>query len=211
MSRLWNGSRMAEDITDAPDHIPSARRCVLLSGPAGSGKTTVCRLGYRAMAAAWGHPAAAIDADQLYLNVDARWELPYDDARNAMVLSQAAQLARSLFENGWQTVIICGNSLFDPADTAPVLADLDPIANVYHVTLTPALPAVLERCASSPERDPSRLAADVELLANRPHPGSALLDNSSMTPEHTLTELVRLVESNTGRLDHLHDDNTSLS
>ena len=67
-----------------------------------------------------GHPAAAIDTDQLYLNVDARWELPYDDARNAMVLAQAAHLATSLFEHGWQTVIICGNSLFDPADTAPV-------------------------------------------------------------------------------------------
>jgi hypothetical protein len=66
------------------------------------------------MLAAWGHPAAAIDTDQLYLNVDARWELPYDDARNAMVLAQAAQLAISLFEHGWHTVIICGNSLFDP-------------------------------------------------------------------------------------------------
>jgi hypothetical protein len=55
------------------------------------------------MVAAWDHPAAAIDADQLYLNVDARWELPYDDARNAMVLAQAAQLAISLFEHGWQT------------------------------------------------------------------------------------------------------------
>jgi adenylylsulfate kinase-like enzyme len=96
-----------------------AWRCVLLSGPAGSGKTTVCRLGYRAMAAAWGHPAAAIDTDQVYFNVDARWELAYDDARNAMVLAQAGQLAISLFEHGWRTVIICGNSLFDPVDTAP--------------------------------------------------------------------------------------------
>jgi hypothetical protein len=110
---------------------------VLQSGPAGSGKTTACRLGYRAMAAAWGHPAAAIDTDQLSLNVDARWELPYDDARNAMVLAQTAQLATSLFEHGWQTVIICGNSLFDPDDTVPVLTRLCPVAQVYHVTLTP--------------------------------------------------------------------------
>jgi energy-coupling factor transporter ATP-binding protein EcfA2 len=34
---------------------PPAWRCVLLSGPAGSGKTTLCRLGYRAMVATWGH------------------------------------------------------------------------------------------------------------------------------------------------------------
>lgn len=177
-----------------------AWRCVLLSGPAGSGKTTICRLGYQAMAAVWGHPAAAIDAGQLYLNVDARWELPYDDARNAMVLAQATQLALSLFEHGWQTVIICGNSLFEPADTAPILTRLGPVAEVYHVTLTPALPAVLTRCAGTPDRDPARLAADVELLARKPHPGSAHLDNSSMTPEQTLTELARLVDTGAGRL-----------
>ena len=105
------------------------------------------------MAAAWGHPAA-IDVDQLYLNVDAHWELPYDDARNAMVLTQAAQLAISLFEHGWQTVIICGNSLFDPAGTAPVLTRLCPVAEIYHVTLTPTLPAVLARCAATPGRGP---------------------------------------------------------
>jgi hypothetical protein len=41
------------------------------------------------MTQAWGHPAAAIDTDQLYFNVDARFELAYDDARNTMVLAQA--------------------------------------------------------------------------------------------------------------------------
>jgi hypothetical protein len=177
-----------------------AWRCVLLSGPAGSGKTTVCRLGYRAMMAAWGHPAAAIDADQLYLNVDARWELPYDDARNAMVLAQATDLAISLFNHGWYTVIICGNSLFEPTDTTPVLTRLSPVAEVYHVTLTPALPVVLTRCAATPDRDPARLAADVELLARKPHPGSTHLDNSTMTPEQTLIELARLIKTGAGHL-----------
>ena len=152
------------------------------------------------MATAWGHPVAAIDTDQLYLNVDARWELPYDDTRNAMVLAQAAQLAISLFEHGWHTVIICGNSLFDPEDTAPVLTRLCPVAKVYHVSLAPALPAVLARCADTPGLDPARLAADVELLARKPHPGSARLDNSNLTPEQTLTELARLVENGAGRL-----------
>ncbi len=178
-----------------------AWRCVLLSGPAGSGKTTACRLGYQAMIAAWGHRAAAIDTDQLYLNIDARWELPYDDARNAMVLAQATHLAISLFDHHWQTVIICGNSLFDPADTAPVRTRLCPVAEVYHITLTPALPTVLARCASTPGRDPSQLAADVELLARKPHPGSAHLDNSDTTPEQTLTELARLVRNGIGRLN----------
>jgi len=63
--------------------------------------------------------------------------LPYDDERNAMVLTQAAQLAGSLFEHGWPTVIICGNSLFEPAGTAPVLTTLCPIARVHNTNLDP--------------------------------------------------------------------------
>jgi hypothetical protein len=173
----------------------------LLSGPTGSGKTTACRLGYQAMVDAWGHRAAAIDVDQLYFNVDARFELAYDNARNAMLLSQAAQLAISLFEHGWQTVIIFGNSLFDPGDTAPILARLCPVAEVYHVTLAPALQAVLARCGPDlPGRGPSRLAEDAEIHARKRHPGSALLDNSALTPEQTLAELARLVCTGAGRL-----------
>jgi hypothetical protein len=91
------------------------------------------------MLAAWRHPAAAIDVDQLYLTVDAHWELPYDNRRNAMVLSQATHLASSLFEHGWRTVIICGNGLLELADTAPILATLSPVAQIYHITLTPPL------------------------------------------------------------------------
>lgn len=124
-------------------------RCVLLTGPAGSGKTTICRLGHVAMTAAWGQPAAAIDVDQLYLNVDAQWELPYDDRRNALVLQQAASLARSLFGHGWPIVMICGNSLFDPSDTGPLLRTLCPVAEVYHVT-----PATIAHRSLTARQDP---------------------------------------------------------
>ena len=117
-----------------------------------------------------------------------------------MVLSQATHLVESLFQDGWNTVMVCGNSLFDPADTAPVQMRLCPFADVYHVTLTPTLETVLARCAGQPGRDPARLAADVELLGRKPHPGSAQLNNSTMTPEQTLTELVRLVDSGAGHL-----------
>jgi hypothetical protein len=148
---------------------------------------------------AWGHPAAAIDADDLYLNVDARWELPYDDRRAAMVLTQAAQLATSLLEYGWSTVIVCGNTLFDPANTAVFRSALAPTADVHHVTLTPELSTVLSRCVNLP-RDPSRLTADAELQARRPHPGTVRLDSTHLTPAETLLELARLVNSGAGRL-----------
>jgi hypothetical protein len=162
------------------------------------------------MTAAWGHPAAAIDTDDLYSNVDARWELPYSDIRNAMVLDQATALTVSLFEHGWPTVMVGGNSLFDPADTAPIVAKLSPVGQVYHVTLTPALPTVIDRCATGPSRDPSRrdpsrrdpsrLAADAHLVASRPHPGSARVDNTNLTPEQTLARIARLVDAGSGRL-----------
>lgn len=164
-------------------------RCVLLAGPAGSGKTTMCRLGHHAMLAAWGHPAAAIDVDDLYANVDARWELPYDDARNAMVLTQAAHLAISLFGHGWRTVVICGNSLFDPADTAHLTTALDPSVEVFHVTLAPSLATVLRRN----DRDAKVLTRDYAAHAVREHPGTVRLDTSAMTAEQGLNALARLV------------------
>jgi hypothetical protein len=111
------------------------------------------------------------------------------------------RVAISLFEHGWQTVIIFGNSLFDPDDTAPVLARLCPVAELYRVTLAPALEAVLARCGPDlPGRGPSRLAEDAETHARRRHPGSALLDNSALTPEQTLEGLARLVSAGAGRL-----------
>lgn len=180
-----------------PTRDPSFR-CVLISGPAGSGKTTVCRLGHAAMTAAWGGPAAAIDVDQLYANVDPRWELSYDDARNALMLEQAAYLAGSLFRNGWSTVMICGNSLFDPADTGPLIRRLDAIAVVHHISLVTAPAQLVARTADQPDREPQQVIAEAELLARKVHPGTAMIDNSDLTPVETLAEIVRLVDAGQG-------------
>jgi len=105
----------------------------------------------------------------------------------------------SLFEYGWPTVLICGNTLFDPTATAVLRSALAPTAEVYHVTLAPKVSTVLSRCTTLP-RDPARLAADAELQAGRPHPGTVRLDSTHLTPEATLAELVRLVNAGAGRL-----------
>jgi hypothetical protein len=151
------------------------------------------------MVAAWGHPAAAIDVDQLYANVDPLWELPYSDERNATMLGQAGQLAISLFEHGWRTVMICGNSLFDPSDTATIVRLLCPLAEIYHVTLTPDIDAVLRRSAGA-GRDPERVRRDVELHESREHPGTARLDNSSISARESLDALASLIRRGAGRL-----------
>jgi hypothetical protein len=151
------------------------------------------------MAAAWGRPAAAVDVDQLYLNVDAKWELPYDRRRNAMVLEQASGLVLSLFNHGWLTVMVCGNSLFDATDTEPLLRVLGPVAGVYHVTLTPNLEALLRRCDGS-GRDASRLSADFNIHKLKRHPHTALLDNTDLTAEEALARIAVIVGSGVGRL-----------
>jgi hypothetical protein len=82
-----------------------------------------------------------------------------------------------------------------------VVARLSPVAEVYHVTLVPAIAAVLARCGPDlPGRGPSRLAEDAETHARKRHPGSAFLDNSTLTPEQTLVELARMVAAGAGRL-----------
>jgi hypothetical protein len=156
------------------------------------------------MAAAWGQPAAAIDMDQLYLNVDARWELPYDGQRNAMLLEQAAGLALSLFSYGWPTVMVCGNSLFDPIDTEPLRRALCLVAEVYHVTLMPSLDALLRRCEGS-GRDPTSLRIDFDIHMLKWHPHTAHLDNTELTAEGALSRIASMVRSGIGRLPSLPD------
>ncbi|GAA3691720.1 hypothetical protein GCM10022204_03770 [Microlunatus aurantiacus] len=151
------------------------------------------------MLAAWGHPAAAVDLDSLYGAVDPLWELPYSDERNAMVLDQAVAWVRSLVQHGWRTVIVTGNSVFDPRDTAPVVAALGDMS-VHHVTLQVREDVILARCAAQPDRDPVALAADLRPANRLRHPGTALLESSDLDVDETLHALVSLVDRGAGLL-----------
>jgi hypothetical protein len=152
------------------------------------------------MMAAWGHPAAAIDLDTLYRAIDPLWELEYDDDRNAMILEQALAWVRSLIDHGWPTVIVAGNSIFDPDDTAPVIAALGEHIDVHHVTLTVREEVILARCSAQPGRDPAQLMSDNRPDNRRQHPGTALLDTSDLDVRESLDALVSLVDSNSGLL-----------
>ena len=143
---------------------------------------------------------AAIDLDTLYQAIDPLWELEYSDDRNAMVIEQAVAWTRSLVEHGWHTVILTGNSIFDPHDTAPVVAALGHDMAVHHVTLLVREDVILARCAEQPNRDPAHLVADLRPASRLRHPGTVLLDSSDLGVRATLDALVRLVSRGSGLL-----------
>ena len=147
---------------------------------------------------AWEHPAAAIDLDTIYQAIDPLWELEYSDDRNAMVIEQAVAWTRSLVEHGWHTVILTGNSIFDPHDTAPVVGALGHEMAVHHVTLLVREEVILARCAGQPDRDPAHLVADLGPASRLQHPGTALLDSSDLDAPATLDALVRMVVRGAG-------------
>jgi hypothetical protein len=177
-------------------------RTVFLSGPAGSGKTTILRLSHAEKLTTWGR-TAAIDTDQLFLMVDPHWDLPYDDARTALVLRQSVQLAESFFGAGYENVVIAGNAIHDAIDLNPVIPDLLRLGQVFHLSLDPSEEAVLRRTADDPDRSPAHLIRDLHLLRARRSPWSALVDNSTLTPLETLQRIAHLVQSGEGEVHGL--------
>lgn len=174
-------------------------RTVFLSGPAGSGKTTVLRLSHEEKLAALGR-TAAIDSDQLFLMVDPHWDLPYDDARTALVLRQCVQLAESFFGADYENVLIAGNAIHDAIDLNPVLPDLLRLSRVFHLSLDPSEEAVLRRTADDPGRSPAHLVNDLHLLRAKRSPWSAPIDNSTLSPLETLHKIAHLVQSGEGEI-----------
>jgi hypothetical protein len=172
---------------------------VFLSGAGGVGKTTVLRLSHGEKTAIWGR-TAAIDTDQLFLMVDPRWELPYDDGRTALVLRQSVLLASSFFQAGFEKVILAGNAIHDAFDLNPVLPELLRLGRVFHISLEPSEKAVLQRTAGDHERSPAHLLQDLRSMQAKRSSWSAVIDNSELTPTETLEEMARLVQSGKGEI-----------
>lgn len=174
-------------------------RTVFLSGPAGSGKTTILQLSHAAKLSTWGR-TAAIDTDQLFLMVDPHWDLPYDDARTALVLRQSAQLAESFVNADYENILIAGNAIHDAIDLNPVIPALLRLGRVFHLTLDPTEEAVLHRTADDLDRSPSHLINDLHHQRAKRSPWSAPIDNSNLTPLQTLQQIAHLVQAGEGEI-----------
>ncbi|MFC9687250.1 hypothetical protein ACFTSF_01815 [Kribbella sp. NPDC056951] len=185
------------------DFVPVARpTTVFLSGSAGSGKTTVLRLSHDLKLSTWGR-TAAIDTDQLFLMVDPHWDLPYDDARTALALRQAAQLTQSFFSADYENVLIAGNAIHDAIDLNPVIPDLLQLGRVFHLTLDPSEEAILQRTAADADRSPAHLISDLQHQRVKRCPWSAPIDNSTLTPLETLQKIAHLVQAGEGEIHGL--------
>ncbi|MFF0271022.1 hypothetical protein [Kribbella sp. NPDC004536] len=174
-------------------------RTVFLSGSAGTGKTTVLRLGHHEKLTTWGL-TAAIDLDQLYFMVDPHWDLPYDDARTALVLRQSVSLAESFVEAGYENILIAGNAIHDAVDLNPVIPHFLRLGRVFHFSLDPSEEAVLRRTANDPHRSAPHLTNELHFMRTRLSPWSASIDNSALTPLETLEKIAHLAHTGAGEI-----------
>ena len=132
--------------------------------------------------------------------VDPHWDLPYDDARDALVLRQCVQLAESFFGADYENVLIAGNSIHDAVDLNPVIPHFLRLGRVFHITLDPSAEAVLRRTADDPDRSPAHLMNDLQVLRAKRSPWSAAVDNSVLAPLETLQKIAHLVQSGKGEI-----------
>jgi len=104
---------MAVSASDFAWHASAVGKTILLSGAVGSGKSTIMRLGYRALSAHWG-PTATIDTDTIVMMVDPTWELSDEERDYELAGWQIWLLARSFFSRGFECVLIGGNAPHTP-------------------------------------------------------------------------------------------------
>ena len=174
---------------------------ILLSGPIGSGKSTILSLGAQALRRYWGR-TAVIDTDVLVMMVDPRWELSDEERRYDLSGWQAWLLADSFLSSGFDTVVIASNGPHRPhGGLNELIGLLLGAGNVHHVTLDPSDEVIRQRLA---ERG-STLSSD-ELAG---HLGSmrasygdwtCRIDNSRLSPLDTVAEISARIASGEGLL-----------
>src|SRR4051812_4881363 len=105
----------------------------------GSGKSTLMRLGYRALEVHFG-PAATIDTDTISMMIDPKFELADEERRLDLCGYQCWLLAQSFLASGFVCVIIGSIGFHTPEEGLnDMVTFLLSAGEVFHVTLDPSI------------------------------------------------------------------------
>jgi len=192
---------MAVSASDFAWHASAVGKTILLSGAVGSGKSTIMRLGYRALSAHWG-PTATIDTDTIVMMVDPTWELSDEERDYELAGWQIWLLARSFLSRGFECVLIGGNAPHTP-DRAlnDLIGRLLGVGDVYHVTLDPS-PAQTQRRVAQRGGGPRPewVTEHVGRLRATYQDWTCRVDNSRLSPLETVAEIAARIEQGHGKL-----------
>jgi hypothetical protein len=183
-----------------------SRTTLFLSGACGSGKTAAMRVMRRHALPVFGE-TAVLDVDHVYTMVDPDYSIPFPEAERYWSLArrQCAVLAASYVENGFNLVVIGGNSVYQKDRLNEVLDGLLPVSQVYHITLDPSLEVIQARirARAHPSDDlktPDWIESHVRYMRGQYEEWSARIDNSALTPSETALAICDTVLSGKGRL-----------
>jgi broad-specificity NMP kinase len=182
-----------------PEHIT-----ILLSGAPGTGKSTVQALAPYFFRARLGE-AAAIGTDEFYTIFDPRWTT---NNRHwwRIAIGSCLCVTNYLFKQGVQVVLIASNGLYTREDVNIVLAELQPLSAVYHITLDAQLDVVVERVRKRGdlgEHPPEWLAAWLDHIRPYYAEWTLLIDTSTLTSEQTLERIYQHIIQGDRRLTQL--------
>ena len=175
-------------------------RTILIGGPCGAGKTSIAQLGYVRLSELFG-PTACIDTDTVFMMIDPRWEVPYDERRARLMHRQVAMLAGSFFDFGLETVLIVGNALHGRQALNLLLEPLLPRGEVFHVLLDPETDEIQRRIRRrGDDKDEAWVSSHVAWVRDQCDGWTVPIDNTRLSPDETAQAVADAVSRGRGRL-----------
>ena len=181
--------------------MAAVAKTILLTGAMGSGKSTLLSLGYLTKVAHLGK-TASIDTDVVSMMIDPAFELADEDRHLDLTGYQGWLLTKSFLEAGFETVIIGSNGFHTPEEGLnDMIGFLLTAAEVFHVTLDASVEETQRRVAARGSAiNPDALADHIKSMRDRQRPWTCRIDNTQMTPEHTLAEIAARIRQGEGRV-----------
>jgi adenylylsulfate kinase-like enzyme len=173
--------------------------CLLISGGAGTGKSTIAKLSTYFLRERIGE-TAALSTDEFYRMFDPHWTSTNRDWwRRAWEHCLAS--AKWLFQNGVRVVVMEGNGFYSREQVNDVLKAVDSLATVYHVTLAATLEVATERVRQRGDLErhpPDFVSGWLEFIKKHHYSWTHVIDNSTQTTEETLEEVFQHITTAPG-------------